>query len=161
MTFINQGLIGAKRATWRNANPRLLLQKIITDLPSESEETWRELFWEKVENDTDQIRAIVEYWLDNNIRSLVQSERPQPIQPKKDDVNIAKDKMQRRVNLEARLQVLELVMPNNKVLGDCTGAECKKFGGWFTKLADRVPRNKTVSSVLTEAQAYKLYKTGK
>jgi hypothetical protein len=48
-------------------------------------------------------------------------------------------------------------MPNGKPLGDCTGTQCRKFGGLFAQLAKHVPRQKTVRSVLKEADVQKLW----
>jgi hypothetical protein len=48
-------------------------------------------------------------------------------------------------------------MPNNKRLGDCTGAECLAFGSWMALLAKEVPSTKIVSQVLSEKQVWKFW----
>lgn len=48
-------------------------------------------------------------------------------------------------------RLLCLVMPNGKPLSQCTGAECKKFGGIFVKIGERVGAKMIVGKVLKEA----------
>jgi hypothetical protein len=168
MAYADTGMAGAKRPTWRTVNPRALLKTTIVANKTASNAELRELFWKEVEDDKNYLRSIVESFLDNNMRSMMLP-TPAPRSPAKKPNGAAlksngaavakiKQKLQERVNYEAKIALLELVMPNNKVLGDCTGPECKKFGGWFANLAKRVPRNKTVAQTLSEEQVRKLYK---
>jgi hypothetical protein len=53
--------------------------------------------------------------------------------------------------------LLNWMMPNGKKLGDCTGRECRKAGGWLTRVAAKVPPRKLVRDVLSDAQLQKLY----
>ena len=57
---------------------------------------------------------------------------------------------------EAAVKLLDLSMPNGKPLRDCTGSDCKKFGGWLGKIAAKVGARQKVGSVLSEAQVRKL-----
>jgi hypothetical protein len=167
MAYADTGMAGAKRPTWRTVNPRALLKTTILANKNASNTELRELYWKEVEDDKNHLRAIVESFLDNNMRSMMMPV-PAARSPAKSSngasvakteaVAKIKQKLQERVNYEAKIALLELVMPNNKVLGDCTGPECKKFGGWFANLAKRVPRNKTVAQTLSEEQVRKLYK---
>jgi hypothetical protein len=56
-----------------------------------------------------------------------------------------------------RVKFLELLMPNRKALGNCTGAECRGFGSWYGRIADRVPPTELVGTVLDEATLGGLY----
>jgi hypothetical protein len=168
MTYIEQGTTGAFRATWRKGNPRSLLETIITKNPKASEEKIHDLFWHEIEDDKQLLQACVEYWLDNNYRSLIADKQPVAIRmhtrPNKAPDRAASDvsqKIQQRITREARAMLLELLMPNNKKLGDCTGAECITFASWMALLAKKVPASKTVASVLSEDDAWRFWEIAK
>ena len=156
MTHIDPGLTGAKRASWRDINPRALLAKIIADNPHLDEQQWRELLWDQVKDDTTLLYAIVEYWLDNNVRSITDERTAK----KKARVNqtTVKQTLVGKLRDEA-LKLLDLVMPNGKTLRQCTGQDCRRFGGWATRIAKHVPAKKMVGDVLSEAQVSKLWQT--
>jgi hypothetical protein len=54
-------------------------------------------------------------------------------------------------------RLLDLIAPNGKPLAQCTGADCRRIGGWYGRLAAKVPPRKTVGAVLSEAQLRKLW----
>ena len=163
MTTLNEekgGILGAKRATWRQVNPRELLRRIIDNSPTDDDADWRDMFWSEIENDKDMLRAIADYWLDNNIRSLTT-----PTTAKTTDkmlaaeaVSVAKTNVTQRVAEHIKIALLALVMPNEKLLGDCTGAECRQFGGWFVKIGKSVPAKATVREHLSETKLQKLWR---
>jgi hypothetical protein len=51
---------------------------------------------------------------------------------------VSKTELTKANKLLVSLVLLDLVQPNGKKLRDCTGVECKSFGGWLTKIGDRV-----------------------
>jgi hypothetical protein len=168
MTHIDPGTYGAKRATWRTINPRSLLFQLIQDHKRADEQQWRELFWKEVQEDSDYLHAIVEYWLDHNIRSLMERSDPQlqrsqqkqkRFQQRQAMTAAAKAGLQERIETEARIVLLALEMPNGKPLGQCTGEECKAFGGWFRKIGAQVPAKTQVAAVLSENQLKKLWRS--
>jgi hypothetical protein len=158
--YVEHGTQGAFRATWRKVQPRLLLERLINDHPGADEQKIHLLFWEEIEEDKDCLRACVEYWLDNNYASI-----QRPKLQTQSDVNHAvrrtevKKQIKQRVEHEARIALLELRMPNDKLLGDCTGRECGKFSGWFKTLESTIPANKIVRDVLSEKQIYRVWQT--
>ena len=162
MTTLNEekgGILGAKRATWRQVNPRELLRRIIDNSPTDDDADWRDTFWSEIENDKDMLRAIADYWLDNNIRSLTA-----PTNKTTDKmlaakaVNVAKTNVTQRVVEQVKVAFLAFTMPNDKPLGDCTGSECKQFGGWFAKVGKIVPAKATVREHLSETKLQKLWR---
>jgi hypothetical protein len=48
-------------------------------------------------------------------------------------------------------RMLDLVTPNGKALGDCTGAECYEIGGFYTEISEKVGDDELVRNKLTEA----------
>jgi hypothetical protein len=48
--------------------------------------------------------------------------------------------------------LLDLVMPNEKRLRDCTCAECKQMRGWLTKLARKGRPDQLIGDVVSEAE---------
>jgi hypothetical protein len=55
-------------------------------------------------------------------------------------------------------KALDLVMPNGKPLKRCTGAECLRFGGWFTRIGEAIGPKRFVGQVLSEKDILKLIK---
>ena len=158
MTYIDQGMQGAFRQTWRKGNPRALLKTLLEKNPKADATAIYKMFWEEIQDDKDLVRDIVGYWLDHNYHSLKQAEMPiknkQAAQKQK---AAAVEQLKERIHQESKIILLDLLMPNSKRLADCTGAECGRFNGWMAQLANTVPPNKTVGSVLSEDQIYQLW----
>jgi hypothetical protein len=166
MTFTDPGVLGAKRATYRGTNPRPLLKQIMEK--SKDEKVWRDTFWTDVEDDKDYLRAIVDYWLDNNIRSILMENSPESAtargqnaqkarQKTKQTTEQVKQAVQTRVRQEAKIILLQMIMPNGKHLGDCTGNDCRHFGGWYAALAKKIPPNATVAATMSEREVVALW----
>lgn len=49
-------------------------------------------------------------------------------------------------------RLFNLIMPNGKPLNACTGAECVKFGGYFTKIGKAVGPRRVVGKVMSASQ---------
>jgi hypothetical protein len=154
MTKIDLGNSGAKRATW-DENPRKLLKSIIDDNPNAGEAEWWKLF--KATAAYDQVEAILNWWLHNNVRSLTQRSERTPPQAAAAAAQLG-GKLDDRVHDEAeKIVLLVLGMPNGKPLSECTGADCKRFGGWFGRLVEVVPENERVGDVLSEGRLQEIW----
>jgi hypothetical protein len=156
------GTTGAFRSTWRKGNPRSLLQAIINKNPKADEPRIHELFWREVEDDKELLRSCVEYWCDHNYRSLIQSistpaEIEKTARARAERAQTEASKIRARVVVEAKQLFFDWLMPNNKKLADCTGTECRQFGGWLSKVAKKVPAKSLVREVLTEQQLRKIW----
>jgi hypothetical protein len=68
---IDTGVTGAKRQSWKRANPRDVLKRIIDKNPDYDEAQVQTECWEILHRDQQQIRTVFEYWFTNNYRSLV------------------------------------------------------------------------------------------
>src|SRR6516164_1704973 len=84
-------------------------------------------------------------------------QRKPPEPPERERAHSVKRQLKARVQEEAKLILLDLLMPNGKTLRNCTGADCECFGGWFTRLAKHVPAKKLVGDVLNERDVRKLW----
>jgi hypothetical protein len=167
MSHIDLGTTGAKRATW-SENPRKLLKDIIDDNPNSSEAEWRRLFKAAARNEDDQIDAVLDYFLDNTIRSLMPRKAPERtaaaaarVKEARERAVYVKERVESRVREAAKIVLLELTMPNGKKLGECTGADCKRFDGWFHRLAKVVPVNKRVDETLSEKRLQQIWRQKK
>ena len=167
MTKIDLGNSGAKRATW-DENPRKLLKSIIDDNPNAGDMEWRRLFVEEMENDRDQRGAVYTYYLDNNIRSLTPRKAPERaaaaavrVKSARERAVHIKEQVESHVREAAEIVLLELVTPNGKKLGECTGADCKRFGGWYMRIAKVVPTNERVDETLSEKRLQQIWRQKK
>jgi hypothetical protein len=73
---IDTGTNGAKRQSWRRANPRDVLKRLIdrADLSeNKAEEKIANECWDILHRDQMQMRTVFEYWFANNYRSLIKS----------------------------------------------------------------------------------------
>jgi hypothetical protein len=172
MTFIDTGIRGATGQSWRRANPRDLLKRVIDDHPGADRPALFKLFLEKLkeEEDTDYLDTIVEYWFANNYHSLVAarttSEETRPgraASAAERDAWIAatKEKVKEKVTEAATIVLSEMIMPNGKQLAACTGQECgqlrSRMGSWLGKIARRVKPEETVGAILNEDGLQALY----
>jgi hypothetical protein len=172
------GVLGAKRASQRKVNPRSLARRILdantaAESPTKAEiARCRSLFWEAVEDDNEQLHAIVEYFLDNTLRSLLDEKaKPDPARlaevkakaaaATKTATEKVEIKVRDHIERKAQLILLDLVAPNGKRLGDCTGGDCKRFGGWYGALARAVPPGSKVGKVMSEQEVRKAWLASK
>ena len=171
MTFIEHGTQGAFRQTWRKGNPRALLETIVQKNPKADDEKIYRLFWEEIQDDKEILQDIAGYWLDLTLRSLRRSDEP-PANGKSASPSpsskterpapaAAATKLRERVVHETHVVLLNMIAPNGNRLGDCTGATCKTFGGFYAYIAKHVPANKTVQAVLDEDALQKLWRLAK
>jgi hypothetical protein len=159
MSMIDTGTYGAKRQSWKATNPRDLLKQLIDKLGAD-EEAVREQFAAKVKNDPDCLDTVIEYWVANNYRSIVHPReivRRDPVAKAQTVENIAKHVKTRAT----ALVLLELTMPNNKLYRDCTEKDCRKFGGWHLKVADKLKLkpNQKVGDALSEKEVRALFRS--
>jgi hypothetical protein len=166
MTHVESGVTGAKRQTWRDISPRKLLREIIEDDPKGGEAAWRTAFLAAINKELDGVdltgtytEACVLYSLDNALLALMpQYETKGRRAAQKAKTATAVENAQTR---SQAILLLHLIMPNGKPLGQCTGADCKRFGGWYAKLAELVPARKQVADVLNESKVRELWQASR
>jgi len=55
-------------------------------------------------------------------------------------------------------RLLDLITPNGKLLRDCTGAECRKFGGFYARISKKVSPGQKVGNALSAEGIVGLWK---
>jgi hypothetical protein len=176
MTHIDPGVKAAKRATWDDDDPRPVAMRIIGAHPTASEADCFDMFWGElleavlgrtIETEAPALKSMSRYWFHNVW--IAAHARPASAHAlgrtrtamEKATTEQLRSGLKTRVQYEAGLLLLDLTMPNDKPLRDCTREDCLHFGGWLTKLANKIPPKKTVSEVLTEQQVQAVWNTAK
>jgi hypothetical protein len=163
MSFIEttSGALGATRQTWRVKSVRDLLAEIITANPQATNRVLLEKFVQHLREDEDYFLASAEYAFDNALRALRREQnRPSAAAraaraAEKAKVAAAHAKLVARI--KSNVVLLGMRMPNGKALRDCSGEECRHFGGWYTRVATAVGPTRLVGEVLSEKQVRALY----
>lgn len=69
-----------------------------------------------------------------------------------------------RIRVEAKTELLSLLMPNGKLLGDCTFGELSQFTSTYRSFLERLSRvgraKQKIKTVCSEAQLLQLWNTG-
>jgi len=158
MTHIDSGITGAKRQSWRHDNPRDTLRNIIEGNPRAGKDELFELFKDVVLKTRNHamFETIIEYWFANNLTSLLQGNAELKKQFSGPNVAKIKDKIRERIKIASGFVLLDMIMPNNKRLGDCTGAECAAVGGWLSIVAARMSPSQIVGKVFDEKDIHEM-----
>jgi hypothetical protein len=132
-----------------------MLLRLITQHPDATRDELEAMYLAK----TKRVPALVDEALrrafDNDLARVQQPARPR--QPVSAEAAAAAERLQNIV-------LLDLVQPNGKKLGDCTGRECRQMGGvWkasLTKIADRIGDRAVVRRTLSETQVGRIFASG-
>ena len=159
---LETGVYGAKVQSWKRANPRDLLKRVLDDNPGISLDEAKRIMRDqlKEQDKEDYLDAVIDYWTDNNYRALVnpaarQEQRVRTRAVTRERVEEIKGRVVERIKEKAREMLLDMTMPNGKPLRDCTGKYCSKLGGWLSRVGDKAGARK-VGDVLSEAELRKL-----
>lgn len=164
MTRTHKGVYGAKVQTWKKANPRDVLRRLIEENPGHDEVALEKLCWSTIKDDPDSpdlLRTIFSYWFANNWRSLV-DERYTPAQRQE----MAQEKAAKREVVVAKVaakmveRIMDMAMPNGKSMSECTFGYVGKLGGGFTRIAKLGKPNQIIGKVLDETKIKKAFNGG-
>lgn len=165
--MIDTGTYGAKRVSWRRANPRALLEELLSDHPKADQELIRAYCRESVRRaGEDYTDTIFDYWFDNNYRSIVCKPSSGEIsrrrlRTKRQIAAITaqgKAALEKVVGEKAEALLLDTVLPSGKTLRDSTFGECRAVGGWLSRIGAEGGSRQIVGKHLTEQQVRKLQK---
>jgi hypothetical protein len=166
------GKQGAKRQSTFASNPRDVLNRLMDKYPNKTERELRPKVKAHILDNPDYVSAIFEYWYANNYNSLRDERRERNVSPverqqkTEQKAAMAAEKVVRMEKTKQQFKaravefvLLDLMMPNGKVLGDCTGADCAKAGGWLTAIAERIRPDDIVSRMLSEDQVKDIFRS--
>jgi hypothetical protein len=179
---VDPGQRGQTRSSWRNETSlRGVLRRLIEEHPGASREELKALYFAKVEMVPELVeeaitRAFDNDWLSSHkpTRPRVVQPSPQPdesVQPQPQPDNVqpavrpqlsAAEKAAKEVAEKAALGTvvtqlkklvrMELMMPNGKLFGDCSGDDFGAMGGQFTALRKRLGPSGIARERLSEAE---------
>lgn len=164
MTKTHKGVYGAKVQSWKKANPRDILRRLIEQNPGHDEVALERLCWQTIKDDPespDLMKTIFSYWFANNWRSLV-DERYTPAQRQekrqaKAKAAVAREVVVTKVATKMVERIMDMAMPNGKSMSECTFGYVGKLGGGFTRIAKLGKPNQIVGKVLDEAKIRKAF----
>lgn len=156
----------AARSRTRSESPLGLLIASIQERIGLSERDHRAAFRRLILSPgyEDFIDAVVEEWMSIKYSTALRAAQPLSIQEVRANVS---RRLQQREEKAAQvvaakeimgLRLLDLVMPNGKALRDCTGGDCIRFGGFYTRIGKKVGKARVVGKVLTAADLIGLLK---
>lgn len=150
--YYNPGQKGQTRSTWRDKNHlRGVLLRLMTDNPTAEKEHLESLYLKLVLKSPELKEEAIRRCFANDLAMINQGKINTKIHNIRSKTQIVKE-----IGEKIRQTVLlDLVMPNDKKLRDCTGTECGKFSSAFAKLKDKVGR-RVVGKVLTESEVRKI-----
>ena len=181
MTFVEMGHTGASKQSWRSPSPRALLKSLMDEAkdPHDGKVLFKDFLAailpvavrNAFENEDDEGRliAVIEYWFTNNHNRML-SYFPKPGAKERkanhaakleEKQQIIRSAVRTHIKQEAKLLLLDWIMPNGKPIGDCTGQECRQFGRkvgpWFANIVSKVKPSELVRDVFDETQLRKLW----
>lgn len=132
-------------------NPREIVIEVIKSAPNATRKEQFDQFRERLSENSDEYQRAVDWYFFVNMHDYLTTSRNTKSTP----AQRAAQKESQAKTVEAikdQIVILNLVMPNGKMMRDCTGAEMTMFGGSFVKVGKKVGSAKTVGSVLDEKQ---------
>jgi hypothetical protein len=147
---IDFGTQGAKVQTWSTKQgARSLLARIVEERADADDEVIFHAFSSEC---AAFFPEIVRYWVANNLKAL----RPRQIGSSVDRIAAAQTPKERaaqaeRIARKVAPRILDFAV-GDKMLRDCTFAECAKNGGWLSRISKLGQPNEKVGAVLTEKQ---------
>lgn len=161
------GTQGAKLQSFKTSNPRALLERLWKQNRQCSKDELFEIFRHKILRNNAMIDTIIGYWFDNNFRSLTTSETT--TEERMESRKVKRDLVEEKTKTiraaitekieEESVRLLEtILLPNNVCLGDSTGLECVKAGGWLKMVGKMVGKNR-VRDVLSNKEILRIYKS--
>lgn len=144
---IDKGQTGAKRSSWQKLHFRDLGLKICEEHPDATVESLADIFVEQLDKYPEYLESIAIYIMANVRASLLQHAAP-----RRQERNTETTVLNSIAKKVAARALMELELPNGKLLRESTGTECIKAGGWLKKIGEAVGPTGIVGQKLTEAK---------
>lgn len=180
MSLLEIGKTGASKQSWRSG-PKKILKTLMDE--AKDPHAGKVLFSEFLpivlpaevrdafENDEAErcLVMIIEYWF-TNFHNYMSQAYPRPgdenrkVAARKalvEKEQTIRKAVRNKIQEEAKLLLLDWIMPNGKAMGDCTGQEVRQFGRkvapWLSKIAAKVKPGEIVRNVLSEDDVRKMW----
>lgn len=145
-------------------NPRELLVGIVEENRDKDKNALFEIFRREVLKSHSLLRAVQWYFF-INMYEYQETSRHQSSGARQPSVVTPSERLERRIiqdqiveSIKQQIVMLDLLMPNEKLMRDCTGAEMAMFGSRYQKIAERIGKKAKVGDALTEDQLRMLMK---
>ena len=155
------------RMQWESSQPSIEILRIFLQHHSEDGKTAnRNAFWSEVVQDNEEMKQeIYNYWYNNQYDFLMKNSRHLRASVSREArervTNELKETLRERISAVINTKLLDLVMPNGKTVGECTGAECEdlapRMGGWLMRVGLATGTSNKVKDKLSEEQLRDLY----
>lgn len=155
MTLLDTGIYGAKVQSWRRANPRDLLKRLIDENPKFGKDNLFKTFRDQLrgEDGEEFLDSVIEYWFANNYHSLIERPTPHIRAARKAAARADTEKVKEHI----QKRLLNMVLPNGETLGNSTFGYCAKLGGGLSRIGAKGKPNQIVGKHLSETEVRKLY----
>jgi hypothetical protein len=133
-------------------NPRQIVTNLLVENPKASKQ---ELFpkFQKLITSKGLRRAIDWYFFANMFDYIARTRNDKP--SKREQITQQVEELKNRV---VAVVLLDLFLPNGKLLRDASGAECTKAGGFFAEIGKRIAPRNIVGNVLSESELQATWK---
>lgn len=167
MTHLNTATGSSRGLRLKRENALGLLIACIQERLSLSEREQKAAFRRLIFDEAyeDFLAALVDEWLGIKYSTALRAAQPVSVEAIRQQLTKraqAKRAAETRVESAKSImgaRLLDLVAPNGKLLRDCTGAQCAKFGGFYERVAETVGANRIVGKVLSPDAVAELFKS--
>jgi hypothetical protein len=182
--FEGSGITGAKRASWEHYNPRDIVLRMLQEHPEANEKALTRHLYDFLVGDAvlddecfGYLMACLKYTVHNALialgdekkearrkaRAEARAQREKEGHTDNQRELITQSVREKFAQYIAKITLLDMLMPNGKILRDCTGRECTvlgpQIGVWLAKIGARIKPDDTVGDSLSEEQVQQIYGT--
>lgn len=163
-----------QKKSWRPSSAREVLQWLLGRNPGGDKEDHRHACWDVIRASEALSLNLHDDWFDIVYAEMTKpppraktrpgsgSGQPNPGQPNGATTAATAElsaRVRARIAEEARVVLLDLMLPTGKTVRDSTREELQHVGGWAHRVAERLRPNQTVAQAnLTEAELWRLYR---
>jgi hypothetical protein len=143
---VDLSVTAAKRQTWEKNNARAVVKEVMDEMPDADSEARFHVFYARAHQfDTE----IYRYFHDNAERAL---------RVRKGE-SVDRTKAREQAAKDLKLFLLDLMLPNGKMLRDCTFSEAGRAGGWYTRLSKCGQPGEIIGATMTEKEVRAVWKS--
>lgn len=158
--------VGTSKRPPKKSDPDAVLIEVIKENPKAPQRKHVDIFIGRIQEEEyeDEHREVLRLWCSLDYNKCYRMANP-PSEAERQAATekrrAERERLQAEIDAKAmeRLLLMEIKMPNGKLLRDCTFGECRTIGGQFLELSDRGEPNEIVGQKLTEEQVREILET--